>query len=374
MTRRKQNVNKKSTQSFFSWKWFFISLCVLGLFLLIFKIFFLSQTAKVRRQLSIQEMDIIRREKINLRINDIILKYGIKDDWISQRVDEKVVKIPGSVPTIQLCQEIANDIQKYGAEIWKSHEDIKTEAIILEIGYKKQLLQNLRFVKDHRLEPVSGKIALIIDDFGYHNSEIVDEFLTLNIPLTISIIPGLEFSVQIAEQAVLYKKDVLIHLPMEPLDEPIEDHGFTLLTSQSDVQILERIKHACEVFPAAVGLNNHQGSKAMADKRIVKILMDELKRQQIFFIDSRTCKNTLGYTLAKRANVPTAKRDVFIDNEDDEKQIQDQILKLATKARKQGAAIGIGHVRPGTLSALKKTIEEFQLLGFQFVYVSQLVK
>ena len=63
----------------------------------------------------------------------------------------------------------------------------------------------------------------------------------------------------------------------------------------------------------------------------------------------------------------------FLDNELDEEKITEQLMKLADVAERKGLAIGIGHVKPQTLSVLQKEIPILQSKGFRFEFVSRLV-
>jgi len=352
-------------------QWLLLTLILTGLFIIIFNVFFRNRQAVIYRHLTPPEKNIVQREKIILVIDEILQKYGIKAEWISQTVDQKTIRVPQTVPIIQLCQEIAHETTKQNAEIWKSYEDLRTETIVLELGYNNQLLQNLKFIKDDSLMPVYGKIVLIIDDFGYSISETVEGFFRLAIPFDVAIIPGLKLSNQIAEMALLYQKEIMIHLPMEPLEqEDFQPNEYTILTALPENEIRQRIQLACQLIPAAVGLNNHQGSRAMTDARVVDILMDELKKQHLFFIDSRTTASNLAFETAQTMKIPSAARDVFLDNEEDYEMIKNQLLKLTRLSRTRGVAIGIGHVKSTTLKVLEAEIPELVRLGYQFVYAS----
>lgn len=370
MMRHPKNKNKFKKPGPPKLKNIIFGVLIVVLFVIIFKFVFLPQKAVVHRKLTASEQEIIEREKILSKIDETLLKYGIRDEWITQTVEKRLIRVPGSVPIIQLCQEIANIAGEHQAEIRESYEDLRTESIILGLGFQDKLLINLKFTRDKSLTPLVGKIALIIDDFGYSLSGTAEAFLKLNIPLTVAIIPGLSQSVQIAEQALLFGKEILIHLPMEPLEEAVEDHGFTILVSQNEDEIRNRIKQACQLIPTAIGVNNHQGSKAIANERVVRAVLQELKEQNLFFIDSKTTARSLGYQLAKEMKLPAASRDVFLDDDENPAQIKKQLYKLARKARARGFAIGIGHVKPNTLAVLHAEIHELKLLGYQFVTVS----
>ena len=103
-------------------------------------------------------------------------------------------------------------------------------------------------------------------------------------------------------------------------------------------------------------------------------LFNELKKRGLFFLDSRTSKNTVAYSVAKEMGLKAVERNIFLDNNQDVKSINSQIYKLAGLAIKDGSAIGIGHPYPATIEALKQMIPELKAKGIEVVPVSQLVK
>ena len=98
-----------------------------------------------------------------------------------------------------------------------------------------------------------------------------------------------------------------------------------------------------------------------------------MKERNLFFIDSRTTVETIAETTMEVFGVPTARRNVFLDNDDDEEKITEQFMKLVKKSEELGSAIGIGHVKPKTLKVLKKHIPELQKKGFKFEFVSKML-
>ena len=106
------------------------------------------------------------------------------------------------------------------------------------------------------------RLALIIDDWGY-DWQTADEFLSLDLPFTAAVLPGRE---KTREQAALLRErghEVILHLPMEPLDPDLElDDGY-ITTNLDEAEIRRRVEEAL----ASVGRwrCNHMGSKATSD-------------------------------------------------------------------------------------------------------------
>ena len=221
--------------------------------------------------------------------------------------------------------------------------------------------------------PMRGIIAIIIDDFGYRNDHISNGFLELPAKLTYAIIPGHDHSQLFSKKAYDAGYEIIVHLPMENIGKTYGEEEYVLMSYFQDDEIKSRINNAFDNLPEAIGLNNHQGSRGTADSRVMTLLAGVIKDKKKFFIDSRTTSNSLANSTMRRYNVPTNQRDVFLDNDLDEEKIKTQLYKLADVSERKGIAIGIGHVKPQTLNALKNEIPVLKQKGFRFEFVSRLV-
>jgi len=218
------------------------------------------------------------------------------------------------------------------------------------------------------------KIAIVIDDWGYRkdNYSIFEE---INLPFDVAILPNLPYSKETAQFAKKSGKEIILHLPLEPDNEDkIRLEADTITTLMNSDQIREILLLDLDSVPFVRGVSNHMGSKATADKRLMKVIFRELKRKKMFFLDSFVTDKTIVSTLAKLIKIPVAQRTVFLDNNPDSDYILKQLVLLANKAKQNGSAIGIGHERVLTLKVLKDYLPKLKKMGFNFVYVSELVK
>ena len=229
------------------------------------------------------------------------------------------------------------------------------------------------FLRKDYLPNKAALLSIIIDDFGYHFDRQTRDFVRFPSPLTLSIIPHLKYSSDIALEASMVNKEILIHMPMEPLNAAYDDDGLVLLTSQSSGEWRIRLQKAFSLLKTAKGLNNHQGSKATINEDMMRVLMDEIKDQGLFFIDSKTNANSIALNMARQMKIPSAENNIFLDAKDDSEFINSQLDRLAEISKSRGYAIGIGHVRKKTLKVLEKKLPELEARGFQMVSVSDLV-
>ncbi|MDP2654513.1 MAG: divergent polysaccharide deacetylase family protein [Candidatus Omnitrophota bacterium] len=219
----------------------------------------------------------------------------------------------------------------------------------------------------------AGKIAIIIDDSGY-NIRDCDHLRETAGPVTISILPNLEYSTKISECAAGAGKGVMLHLPMEAHhDEESYPRGYIIKTTMSAKDAVDRFHEALRSVPDAEGINNHTGSKATENQRLMSIIFTELKNNGLFFVDSRVTSKSVCPQLARKMRLPFAGRDVFLDNLNNRVYIEQQFRELAEKARKNGRAIGICHARELTWDILKEQIPKLQAEGFEIILAKDLV-
>ena len=216
------------------------------------------------------------------------------------------------------------------------------------------------------------KLALIVDDCG----QWIDTergFIALDIPLTLSVLPDVHYTSTVASEAANAGKGIMLHLPMETLSGLNPGPG-KVTTEMTDAQIVAQVQDDLAQIPLARGVNNHEGSKASADARVMGDVIGVLaKHGDLFFIDSRTSALSVGEKVAAGRGVPTAGRDVFLDNEASVAYTEAQLRQAASIARQTGSAIAIGHPRPTTLEAVKAMIPELQASGIEFVLAGELV-
>jgi polysaccharide deacetylase 2 family uncharacterized protein YibQ len=218
-----------------------------------------------------------------------------------------------------------------------------------------------------------GKLAIIIDDFGY-NSEPINAFANIDRPLTFSVLPNRPYSLQAASRGVSSGHQVILHLPMEPLDSKQQSEAQTVTVNMADSDVGALVSQDIRAIPGLIGVNNHQGSRATSDKRIMKDVLTTLQSNQLFFVDSRTSGQSIAYDMARQLGVHSAVNDLFIDNQPDVEYIKGQLRRAIQIAVKQGQAVVIGHARLNTAEAVHQMIGEIESSGVKLVFVSELVQ
>jgi len=228
--------------------------------------------------------------------------------------------------------------------------------------YPKEDLPEVKPVPSHAIPQPNGlpRVAIIIDDLGY-DSRIFKKFLNMNAVLTLSILPHSPLQKKIARTAHDRGLEVMLHLPMEPTEYPSIDPGpGVLLVSMSPDELISALVSDLDAVPFITGVNNHMGSRLTTVSPKMRQVFTILKKRDLFFIDSRTTKDTLCKSSARLLQLPFAERDVFLDHVLEPHAIQKQIRYLIQVATKQGQAVGIAHPHTVTYTVLKDELPELE--------------
>ena len=218
----------------------------------------------------------------------------------------------------------------------------------------------------------SPKLAIILDDVGSDPSA-VDQVFALHYPLTLSVLPLHQHSTAIAEEAHRRGYEVMLHLPMQSIDNKVSEPR-QLRLGMNSRQVSDDLGGMLSSVPYAVGVNNHQGSLATSNPALMAELMPLLRQRHLFFIDSRTTAATVAFDAAEHDGVPCAYRNVpFLDDAQEASAIRRQLELAVHGAKEKGEAIAIGHPHNETLQALREMLPQVQAQGVQLVHASALV-
>jgi hypothetical protein len=221
--------------------------------------------------------------------------------------------------------------------------------------------------------PATGRprLAIIIDDCGQWP---VTErgFVDLPFPVTLSVLPHVRYGPAIAHAAEAAGKGVMLHLPMQTISGQYPGPG-TITVAMGDDAIRSEVSGDLAELPEARGVNNHEGSRATADRRVMGDVADVLLRENRFWIDSRTSPESIAADVTRARGIPSASRDVFLDDVDNVPAVEAQLREAAARARESGAAIAIGHPRPATLLAVRTLGPSLEADGIDLTLASDLV-
>jgi len=216
-------------------------------------------------------------------------------------------------------------------------------------------MDHSREAPETRLEPgdeAMPQIAIIIDDIGY-DKKVAMGLFGLNPDITFSVLPFSPYGKTLARQLGRGGAELMLHLPMEPVQYPKVNPGpGALLTTMSPNELLNQLRTDLENIPGIIGVNNHMGSKLTTHANQMNQIFTVLRKRNLFFIDSMTAPDSKGHAAARLFQLRFSQRDVFLDNFQNIEYIRGQFRQLLEIAEKHGTAIGIGHPYQATLETL----------------------
>ncbi len=215
-------------------------------------------------------------------------------------------------------------------------------------------------------------VSIIIDDMGTRLAAGL-RAVQLPGPVAYSFLPRAPHTHYLAQAAYKRHKEIMLHLPMQPIEHRrLDPGGLTLHMTHS--QVVRTVQQDLALVPHVTGVNNHMGSLLTQHPGHMLWLMQTLKHDGgLFFVDSRTTARTVALQVARENHIPSVKRDVFLDDDLHPAAIRAQFMRLVGIAEKQGSAVAIGHPHPQTLAVLEEMIPQLSGLGIRLVPLSTLI-
>lgn len=216
----------------------------------------------------------------------------------------------------------------------------------------------------------AARIAIIIDDIGYRQSD--KAVLTLPPNVTLSVLPLTPLGKAVATKAHQQGSEILVHLPMQALNGKAIGPG-ALTNAMSEQDFKKQLEQAIDSVPFASGANNHMGSLLTQLDRPMHWVMDALLQRDIYFIDSVTTKFTQAGAIAEKVGVPLLKRTIFLDNDKTEAALELQFQKAIKLTATQTDVVVIAHPYPETLTFLNNNLHRLAQAEIALVPPSKLL-
>jgi polysaccharide deacetylase 2 family uncharacterized protein YibQ len=284
-------------------------------------------------------------------------------------------EVPGDLPLSMCNLALTRLAQRLGGKVFEGREDQRGMMVSLRVGLGEEGTNLITLKTNKKLRRRTGRLAIVIDDFGYQDQGLIASFCAILQPITFSIFPQEEQTAWTSEQALKCGHGVMVHLPMEPIDYPARDPGtHAIFTDYAPERIQKLTQDALLAVPGARGVNNHMGSRATENEAAMMAVMAVVQKQGFFFLDSVTSRQSVAYDVAQRSGIRSARNTMFLDHNEDTEAVVKRLYALAKRARVEGTVVGIGHAKEGTLKALQLVLPELQKDGFEFILAEQAVR
>ncbi len=314
------------------------------------------------------KVEMLRPAVAQALVEAALFEKGISRQRISISPGRLKVSLPNGVGPAEVISFLRGRLAEVDARIKLSVRTAE-QGTWVEVwsGGRKSLTL---FLYRPRVQP--PQISVVVDDLGL-DLKAAEAIMEAGEPLTLSLLPFRPHTREVAERAHRRGFEVMIHLPMEPRGYPLRDPGKgALLVSMEKEEIRRTVRKLLQDVPYARGANNHMGSRFMEDPEKVAVVMEELRKRGLFFLDSLTTPHSQGLSLAQKMGLAAIGRDVFLDNDQDEEAFLKQWRVLLRRARRRGRAVGICHPYPSTIRALREALHTLD--GVELVPLSWIVK
>lgn len=219
---------------------------------------------------------------------------------------------------------------------------------------------------------VKGRLAIVIDDCG-SNMSVLQDLNNIPVPLTYAVMPYKSHTADSANSGYGAGRQIFVHMPMQPQGTASSEAVY-IGTDMSDSKIKATANEILDQVPHAIGMNNHQGSLATSDQRVMSDIMQVMRSRGLAYLDSRTISSSVGEQTARSNGVETSRNNLFIDNDASVEAVKSRLRQAAHIAQSNGSAIVIGHCRANTAQAISEMVDELHNEGIDLVFATSLME
>ena len=323
--------------------------------------------------------------KIDGAIEQFRIDMGVPKKYVYVRKKEEIPRFPGEKireVTIRVSKNFPPAFVNYmfqraikdsGGTIIDCVEKSSGGKFLIDIGYGEVLTHRVRIIRSSNVQIEPGYVALLIDDFGYYPVKTAKKFFDLGIKFTAAVLPNGKYTSYILNELDNYPDiERFVHIPMEPKGYPQADPGpNAIMVSYDDRKIRELVERHLSAVPGAVGANNHMGSRATENTRVMYQVLRTIRDAGFFFVDSRTTPYSVAEDIARKIGVPATHIDHIIDPPGiSPAEIESRLYEYCLQARRVPAMIINCHASDTTAKILEKNVPILKRYGIEFVPVS----
>lgn len=211
------------------------------------------------------------------------------------------------------------------------------------------------------------KIALVIGGLGLNPDATKAAIAQLPPEVTLSFSPYADNLQAQIDHARAAGHEVMVEIPMQPLDYPDNDPGpYTLLSNAVPDAIAHKLDWLMSRAAGYFAVTNAFGSKFLSQDKAMAPFVQALRQRGVAFIDD-------GQAAGRGAGLHRATIGPKIDADLDADAIDNQLLSLEAMALQSGAAMGGGSAYPLTLAQVQKWAVAVRDRGYALAPASALM-
>lgn len=215
------------------------------------------------------------------------------------------------------------------------------------------------------------RVAIVFEHAGANLADL-EPIYAMHRPFTVGIFPHMTYSARIAREAPLHGLIPMLHLPLES-NNPADLGAVTgiVWVRMSEGEITRVVQGDLDSVPGVVGVDNHGGSRATQDPRVMRAVLAVVKARGLWFEENRNSPRSVATAVARGLGLRTMEVSAYLD--DPPAGIADKLRGMIGTAKRQGWAVGVGHIATGTPQVVRRLLPEFDRAGVQIVPVTELL-
>jgi polysaccharide deacetylase 2 family uncharacterized protein YibQ len=215
------------------------------------------------------------------------------------------------------------------------------------------------------------RIAIVLTGLGIGTKITETAIAKLPGAMTLAFVPYGTDIEALAAKARDDSHEVLLQVPMEPVDYPDNDPGpQTLLTSLPPEQNIDRMYWTLSRLRGYVGIMNYMGTRLTASEGALSPVLKEASKRGLLYFDDAASARSIAPQIAGTNNIAFAKADVIIDAVPTTGDIGKALTRLEGVARANGTAIGVATALPVTIERLAQWAKTVKGRGFLLVPIT----
>jgi len=327
---------------------------------------------------------------VGRRLREALIKAGVEPDSISERVvegrDPPVVWRVGLGPQasrLQLNYFVTRSLEKNGAAVVSGREgwsERGVRSLTLQVGLPRRATHEVQLVQFPGDRPglvEIPRIAVVLFGLGDQPAA-ADSFFRVAAPFGVALAPGLKSSREIFRAAHQRGREVVLHLPLEPINYPGLDPGpGTLLVTMKPAQAAAHLRRYLDDAAPVAAVANHMGSLATQDMTLMRAVFHELRRSHVPFLHVSPAAGAVCKALAGDMGVPYAEPDMVVDLEPlstDQRALDRRWKEALERAHDRGHLVVWLRATRATREWLPRALAPGRLKGASIVPLAALVR
>lgn len=216
-----------------------------------------------------------------------------------------------------------------------------------------------------------ARIAIVVGGLGLSQTGTQEAIAALPPEITLAFAPQGNSLDRWMQSARRQGHEIIVQVPLEPFDYPNLNPGRHTLTVAASAQVnLKDLRWVLSRVTNYTGVMNYMGARFTAEPGPMKVMMAELGKRGLAYLDDGTSARSLARELALKEGVPFISGDAVIDQARERGAILEKLDELERIARARGFAVGTGSAFDVTVETVAAWADEVRRRGIELVPVS----